>query len=106
MVRITSIYLATALMFSLGTAIGPAQAQSPAYRAVPATAVASADSVIADGVLWRCGAEGCVATNATSRPAIVCAQAARKVGKLASFSVGTQPFDEAALAKCNAKAKG
>ena len=106
MVRITSLFLATALTLSLGAAIEPAQAQSPAYRAVPATALASADSVIAYGVLWRCGSEGCVATNATSRPAIVCAQAARKVGKLTSFSVGTQPFDEAALAKCNAKAKG
>ncbi len=105
MVRITSIFLATALTLSLGAAIEPAQAQSPAYRAVPATALASNDNVISDGVLWRCGSEGCVATNATSRPAIVCAQAARKVGKLTSFTVGTQPFDEAALAKCNAKAK-
>jgi hypothetical protein len=106
MVRINTFFLATALAFSLGAAIEPAQAQLPAYRAVPATALASVDSVIADGVLWRCGAEGCVATNATSRPAIVCAQAARKVGKLTSFSVGSQAFDEAALAKCNAKAKG
>lgn len=105
MVRIGSLVLATALTLSAGAIIEPAQAQSPAYRAVPATAVAANDTVIADGVLWRCGSEGCVATNATSRPAIVCAQAARKVGKLTSFSVGTQAFDEAALAKCNAKAK-
>jgi hypothetical protein len=105
MVRINTFFLATALILSMGAAID-AQAQSPAYRAVPATVVAANDTVIADGVLWRCGSEGCVATNATSRPAIVCAQAARKVGKLTSFSVGTQPFDEAALAKCNAKAKG
>ena len=106
MVRIGSLLIATALTISLGAAIEPAQARPPAYRAVPVAAVASADTVIADGVLWRCGSEGCVATNATSRPAIVCAQAARKVGKLTSFSVGTQTFDEAALAKCNAKAKG
>jgi hypothetical protein len=84
--------------------VAPAMAQSPAYRAVPVTA-AAADTVIADGVLWRCGDNGCTATNATSRPAIVCAQAVRKVGKLASFTVGTTAFDEAALAKCNAKAK-
>jgi hypothetical protein len=97
------VRLATLLAASLAF-VGTAQAQSPTYRAVPATAVAQA-SVIADGVLWRCGSEGCLATNATSRPAIVCAQAVRKVGKLESFSVGTQAFDAEALAKCNAKAK-
>lgn len=84
--------------------VAPVLAQSPAYRAVPVTS-ANAATVIADGVLWRCGDAGCTATNATSRPAIVCAQAVRKVGKLASFTVGAIAFDEAALAKCNAKAK-
>ena len=59
MVRIALI-LAAAL-----TLTGTAQAQSPTYRAVPATAIAQ-DSVIADGVMWRCGTAGCVATNATS----------------------------------------
>ena len=104
MVRIGTLIAATALTLSLGSMIEPAHAQSPAYRAVP-VAVAASDTVIADGVLWRCGDDGCLATNATSRPAIVCAQAARKVGKLSSFSVGTVAFDEEALAKCNAKAK-
>ena len=104
MVRIGTLIAATALTLSLGSMIEPAHAQSPAYRAVP-VAVAASDTVIADGVLWRCGDDGCLATNATSRPAIVCAQAARKVGKLSSFSVGTVAFDDAALAKCNAKAK-
>ena len=94
---------ATICVASLSLA-GVAQAQSPMYRAVPAATPANA-SVIADGVMWRCGAEGCVATNATSRPAIVCAQAVRQVGKLTSFSVGAAPFDADALAKCNAKAK-
>jgi hypothetical protein len=104
MVRIGTLVAASALSLSMFGLIEPAQAQSPAYRAVPVTQ-ASADTVIADGVLWRCGTDGCLATNATSRPAIVCAQAVRKVGKLASFSVGPIAFDEAALAKCNAKAK-
>ena len=104
MVRIGMLITATALTLSLGAMIEPARAQSPEYRAVPVT-TASASSVIADGVLWRCGTDGCVATNATSRPAIICAQAVRKVGKLTSFTVGTIAFDDAALAKCNAKAK-
>jgi hypothetical protein len=104
MVRIGMLITATALTLSLGAMIEPAHAQSPAYRAVP-VAAASTSNVIADGVLWRCGSDGCTATNATSRPAIVCAQAVRKVGKLSSFTVGTVAFDEAALAKCNTKAK-
>lgn len=94
-----AVMLAASLAFA-----GTASAAAPTYRAVPAAAVA-VETVIADGVLWRCGAQGCLATNATSRPAIVCAQAARKVGKLESFLVGTQPFDAEALAKCNTKAK-
>lgn len=105
MIRIGAFIAATALTVSLGAMIEPAHAQSPAYRAVP-VATAPTASVIADGVMWRCGDTGCVATNASSRPAIVCAQAVRKVGKLSSFVVGTEAFDEAALAKCNAKAKG
>ncbi len=105
MARIAMFVAASALTLSLGAAIEPARAQAPEYRAVPAAAGA-AGNVIADGVMWRCGDQGCVATNATSRPAIVCAQAARKVGKLSSFTAGTVPFDEAALAKCNMKAKG
>lgn len=98
------VRFATLLAASLAFA-GAAQAQSPIYRAVPATAVSQA-TVVAGDVLWRCGSEGCVTTKATSRPAIVCAQAAREVGKLASFAVGTDVFDADALAKCNAKAKG
>lgn len=105
MARIAMLATAIALTGSLLFAIEPAQAQPPAYRAVPVTALASAQNVIADGVLWRCGTEACTTTTATSRPAIVCAQAARKVGKLVSFTVGTAPFDDAALAKCNEKAK-
>ena len=104
MIRIGMLTAATVLTLSLGAFIEPASAQPPAYRAIPATAVTT-ENVIADGVMWRCGTAGCVATGATSRPAVVCAQAVRKVGKLASFAVGAQLFDEAALAKCNAKAK-
>ena len=103
MIRIASLIAATTLTISLGVMIEPAQAQSPAYRAVPVAAVTS--NVIVDGTMWHCGSDGCVANNVSARPAIACAQAVQKVGKLSSFVVGTQPFDEAALTKCNAKAK-
>jgi uridine phosphorylase len=97
------VRFATLLVASMAL-VGTAQAQSPTYRAVPAATVSEAN-VIADGVMWRCGTDGCVTSKATSRPAIVCQQAARQVGKLESFAFGTESFDAAALAKCNAKAK-
>lgn len=103
MIRSTLITLATAAL-ALGTA--PAMAQTPTYRAVPASTPANARSIVIGDTLWSCGEGGCTTTRATSRPAVVCEQAAKKIGKLESFTVGTATFDEAALAKCNAKARG
>jgi hypothetical protein len=88
----------------LGATAYPAFAQGdPTYRLTAERSVTG--SKIANDVLWRCGTEGCTALNASSRPAIVCAQAARTVGKLTSFSVKGTAFDAEALAKCNAKAR-
>ncbi len=82
-----------------------ALAQVPAYRAVPMTPMPTAQNVIVGDMLWKCGPAGCTMTTASARPAIICAQTAKKVGKLSSFAVDSVTFDEAALAKCNAKAK-
>ncbi|MBA3895603.1 MAG: hypothetical protein H0X36_00370 [Sphingomonadaceae bacterium] len=90
----------------LGVTASPAEAQAPAYRAIPSVALAKADNVVAGDVLWRCGPGGCNATNVTARPQIVCAQVAKQVGRLESFTVAGSPLDADALAKCNAKAKG
>lgn len=83
----------------------PAFAAAPAYRLVPAAAVASVQSVVVGETLWRCGPNGCVAGESTSRPAVVCAQAARKVGKIESFTANGTAFSAEELAKCNEKAK-
>jgi hypothetical protein len=99
----TLISLAAAAL-TLGVAV-PASAQTPTYRAVPVVKMAVADSVVIGETLWNCGTAGCTTSKATSRPAIVCEQTAKKFGKLESFAVGTNTFDDAALAKCNAKAK-
>jgi hypothetical protein len=103
MVRMLSILAAASVMLA-GTT--PAFAQTPVYRAVPATPVQTAQNVIVGDLLWKCGPDGCTTSTASSRPAIVCAQAARKVGKLGSFTVNNVAFDADALSKCNAKAKG
>jgi hypothetical protein len=103
-VSLVAAFGITAALF--GAASNPAfAAGAPAYRLVPVAAVASANSVIVNEVLWKSTANGFVANAATSRPAIVCAQAARKVGKIASFEVGGTAFTAEELAKCNAKAK-
>lgn len=83
----------------------PALAQAPSFRAVPVTPMTQVANVITGDTLWNCGPNGCTTARATARPAIVCEMAAKKVGKLASFTADTVTFDEAALAKCNAKAK-
>ena len=84
----------------------PAFAQgSTGYHVVPAVTPASAEAWVASDVIWKRSGEGFVAPQANSRPAIVCAQAAKKIGKVVSFTAEGQSFDEAALAKCNEKAK-
>lgn len=84
----------------------PAFAQGSAgYSIVPVVAPASGQPLISSDVIWKRLGGGYVAPKANSRPAIVCAQAAKKIGKVASFTAEGQAFDEAALAKCNEKAK-
>ncbi len=84
----------------------PAFAAAPMYKLIPATAVASVKSVVVGETLWRCAPTGCVAAESNSRPAVVCAQAARKVGKIESFTASGTTFSADELAKCNEKAKG
>lgn len=93
-------------MLLLAATATPALAQGGVgYQLVPVTAPASGESWVASDVVWKRSGEGYVAPKATSRPSIVCAQAAKKIGKVTSFSAEGQAFDEAALAKCNEKAK-
>lgn len=95
----------SALLFLATTS--PAFAQGgTGYHVVPAVAPASREAWVASDVIWKLSGEGgFVAPQANSRPAIVCAQAAKKIGKVVSFTAQGQAFDEAALAKCNEKAK-
>ena len=79
-------------------------ASTPVYRLVPVAAAAPGTVIVRD-TLWKCGPSGCTAAQANSRPAIICAQAAKKVGKLTSFAVSGVEFDAAAIEACNAKAK-
>ena len=97
--------LSTAFLL-IGAATSPAMASAPMYKLVPAIAVTAAKSVVVGETLWRCGPNGCVAGQSNSRPAVVCAQAARKVGRIESFTANGTAFSVDELAKCNEKAKG
>jgi len=101
MVRMFSIAAAAATLF----AAVPAVAQAPAYRAIPTVPAKVATNVVVGETLWKCAPEGCTTTTASARPAILCAQAVKKVGRLDSFVVNGAAFGADDLAKCNAKAK-
>lgn len=96
--------LATSATLFTATATD-AFANGPAYRLVPATAFAAADTVVARDVLWKCAGQACVATKASSRPEIVCAAAAREIGKISAFSANGKDFTPEQIAKCNEKAR-
>ena len=95
----------TSTLALLLLATAPALAAAPAhYRAQPLAAPSEARLVARD-VVFRCTASGCVAPRGSSRPDHVCAALVREVGALAGFSAGGRPFDAAALADCNRRAR-
>lgn len=104
--KIASTFAAVAISATiLGAFTAPAFANrgAPEYR-LTAEQLTTGTKVARD-VMWRCNDAGCTAANATSRPEIVCATAAREFGKLSSFNAKGEAFDAEALAKCNAKAR-
>lgn len=104
--RLITAVAATAASAFLLSAATPSYAQAGGgYRLTPAAAVSVSTVVTGDSTLWKCTDSSCVASKATSRPAIVCAQAAKKVGKLASFTANGVTFSDEDLAKCNEKAR-
>ena len=74
------------------------------YSATPAAQPAE-NSYVTRNVVWRCEGGTCTAPKAGTRDAVVCELVAKQVGTLAGFSANGTAFDEAALTKCNARAK-
>ena len=74
------------------------------YNAKPVAAPGK-PSLIAGSMMWKCDGGVCSAAKATSRDAIVCEQVVKRLGAVSTFSANGAAFDEAALAKCNARAK-
>ena len=103
MVPLATSIAFSAVLFGATTNASFAATNAPDFRLTPTQSVTG--TKIVNDTLWRCNTNICTAATANSRPEIVCAQAARKVGKVSSFSYKGTDFDAAALEKCNAKAR-
>jgi hypothetical protein len=74
------------------------------YDAKPVATPAKASS-ITGGVMWKCADGLCSAPASSARAPIVCEMVVKRYGALTSFAADGKAFDEAALAKCNSRAK-
>lgn len=106
MVRILSVsFAATCSLLLLASASSSHAAQGSAgYLAMPAKASAKNSFIVRDR-LWKCDSTGaCAGPKSTGNQNTACALAAQRLGTLTAFHVEGQPFDDAALAKCNERA--
>ncbi len=94
--------LTTSAVLFVGTAT-PAFAGASVYRMVAVSPVEATRIIVKDS-LWSCDGNSCVASNVTSRPVVICAAAAKKIGQIESFTVNGVALSADELAKCNAKA--
>ena len=86
---------------ALVLAAAPAAASTySAKLAAPTT-----ERIIANDIVWNCGADACKGSTEESRPAVLCQSLARRAGKVASFLADGRSFTAAELDKCNAAAK-
>ena len=81
-----------------------ASAQAAYYVAVP-VAPATKPAIVTRSTPWRLQDGAYVAERAPERDVVLCELVARGAGRLSSFTVAGKAYDEAALAKCNARAK-
>jgi len=88
-------------VLALALVSAPAAAQ---YRAEP-TAAPATDKFIARDTVWTCGNGACEAAPSNSRPQVVCAAVARKLGTLRAFSVAGAPLSAEELERCNGRAR-
>lgn len=105
MVRIVSAsFAATCSLLLLASASTSHAAQASGYLATAAKAPAKNSFIVRDR-LWKCDDAGtCAGPKSTGNQNTACALVAQRLGTLTAFHVEGQPFDEAALAKCNEKA--
>lgn len=104
MIRLASI-LATCSASLLTLSAVPAVAQATGYYSATPTAKPTKSSLISRGTVWKCANGVCSAPKTADRPGTVCELVVQRVGALSAFTANGIAFDEAALTKCNARAK-
>lgn len=104
MVRILSASFAVTCSLLLLASASTANAAQGGYVATPTKAPAKSSFIVRDR-LWKCDDAGaCAGPKSTGNQNTACALAAQRLGTLTAFHVEGQPFDEAALARCNERA--
>ena len=92
------------LMLAVGSVLAGTAARAVEggafYRAELAAPV-SQQTVITDGIAWKCEGSTCSAPKNNSRDAIVCARLVKKVGALTSFASRKGALEGDDLARCN-----
>ncbi|MFC4294104.1 hypothetical protein ACFO0A_03420 [Novosphingobium tardum] len=88
---------------SFGITAGQAHAATGGryYRVQLEAPVTAARTQVVNDVAFNCAGSECAATKGTSRPEVVCARLAKKVGPIASFTAKGEALDADGLAKCN-----
>lgn len=97
------VSLATAA-FVLGAAL-PATAQTGAYYSATLAGSFKKASLVTGSTLWKCKDGVCSAPKGADRDAVMCEMVAQRTGELTAFTANGAAFDEAALKKCNARAR-
>lgn len=103
MTTIASARMVIAAIAALSAAAVTAQAPTAQYVAVAAEPSTKQTLIIAS-VVWHARGKVWSAPIVGSRPETVCANVARRLGKLDSFTVAGEAFDAARMEACNASA--
>ncbi|MCW1383323.1 hypothetical protein OLX02_10855 [Novosphingobium sp. KCTC 2891] len=86
---------------TFGATATPSHAATGYYSVTLAAPLASPKRFVDGETPWSCTGAECTAPRNTSRPAIVCARVAKKVGAVTRFATPEGEMTAEDLAKCN-----
>lgn len=98
--------IGAATSFGITAHAARASSSGAFYSATLTRPMDGIQKVIQKGVLWKCEGAECSAPQDVSRPVIVCARLAQKVGPVARFATPQGDLAAADLARCNQSAAG
>lgn len=91
-----------ALIGGLAFASTAATAAGDTYYRAELASPAAQTRFVARDVVWACTDAGCIASQGTSRPLIMCSALVKKAGPVTSFTAGGKALEADDLARCNA----